>query len=148
MKKLSRSVAVGATLSLMILIGLTGSVGAAQAGPTSFNVGSVAYTTISNSTMANLEAFDLDWEDSRPNEACIGVWNVSGSGPVVSTCQNIKGNEQKYPQNLYVSGLIDNSLLSSGTKYNLRVDLIRHNQTIASSGFYTFTAGTDYSSAP
>ncbi len=150
MKRLSRSVTVGVALSLMVLVGLTGSTGAAQ-GQQSFTVGSVAYTyhsfqTTSNSYEDKLEAFNLEWTGLRPDSACTGVWNSDGSGPFVSTCESIKGNQQKYPQNFGMSGLIPS--LASGTSYNLRAYLIRHGNVIASSGPCSITGGINSSCSP
>ena len=151
MKKFSRSIITGMALSLIVLVGLTGSAGAAKAGQ-GFTVGSVAYTYESTPTTNGtyedrLEAFNLEWTGYRPDQACVGVWNSPTRGLVASTCQDVKGKDQKWPQGLNLSGLIDNSLLSSGTAYYLRVDLVRHNQPIVFySTSYAFTAGTDYSS--
>ena len=148
MKKFSRSIITGMALSLIVLVGLTGSAGAAKAGQ-GFTVGSVTYKWDSTLTQSKLEAWNLRWTGYRPDQACIGVWKSPTSDLVASTCQDIKGKEQKWPQDLYVSGLIDKSLLTSGATYYLRVDLVRHNQPIVFySTSYAFTAGTDYSSSP
>ena len=152
MKKLSRSIIMGMALSLMVLVGLTGSAGAAKPEPL-FKVGSVAYTPDSDS-VATLEAYNLEWKVYRPDTACISVWDGTGLISNTTVCSgSIKGSDEKYPQNLYVEGAINESvgtqnLLTAGKSYNLRVDLMRHGKVIASSASYLFTAGTDYSSSP
>ena len=147
MKKLSRSIMMGMALSLMVLVGLTGSAAAAKPAQT-FTVGSVAYTPATLTYPARLEAFDLKWQVYRPDTACISVWD--GTAPVTNTtvCSGaIKGSDEKYPQGLYVSGQIDETQLSAGASYNLRVDLMRHGKVIASStDSYPITAGTSYQS--